>query len=386
MDESPRASSPAGRGDPLPATASLFEPLTLRSVTLRNRVVVSPMCQYSSHDGMASDWHLVHLGSRAVGGAGAVIVEATAVTPEGRISPQDMGLWKDEQVEPLRRVATFVAAQGAVPGIQIAHAGRKAGVAPPWLGGAAVPLDAGGWVPLGPGEEPFGPAYPRPRAMTPAEIEGVVEAFRSAARRAHRAGFKLLEIHAAHGYLLHEFLSPLVNRRADSYGGSFQNRARLAREVTRAVRQAWPGELPLSVRVSATDWAEGGWDVDECVRLAGLLRDDGADLIDCSSGGAVAHQKIDLRPGYQVPFAARIRREAGVRTAAVGLITEPAQAEAILRGGEADLIVLAREELRSPYWPLHAARALGVDVACTVRLVAVSGRSSLSASSSPSGT
>ena len=363
MDESPRASSPAGRGDPLPATASLFEPLTLRSVTLRNRVVVSPMCQYSSHDGMASDWHLVHLGSRAVGGAGAVIVEATAVTPEGRISPQDMGLWKDEQVEPLRRVATFVAAQGAVPGIQIAHAGRKAGVAPPWLGGAAVPLDAGGWVPLGPGEEPFGPAYPRPRAMTPAEIEGVVEAFRSAARRAHRAGFKLLEIHAAHGYLLHEFLSPLVNRRADSYGGSFQNRARLAREVTRAVRQAWPGELPLSVRVSATDWAEGGWDVDECVRLAGLLRDDGADVIDCSSGGAVAHQKIDLRPGYQVPFAARIRREAGVRTAAVGLITEPAQAEAILRGGEADLIVLAREELRSPYWPLHAARALGVDVA-----------------------
>jgi 2,4-dienoyl-CoA reductase-like NADH-dependent reductase (Old Yellow Enzyme family) len=363
MDDSGRAVPPtADRGDPLPATASLFDPLTLRSVTLRNRIAVSPMCQYSSQDGMANEWHLVHLGSRAVGGAGAVFVEATAVTPEGRISPGDMGLWSDAHGAPLARIAAFIEAQGAVPGIQIAHAGRKGSVAPPWEGGAAVPLAGGGWIPLGPSPERFGPAYHEPRAMTAADLERVVEAFRFAARRAHAAGFRLLEIHAAHGYLIHQFLSPLVNRRTDRYGGPFENRVRLALEVVRAVRSEWPSRLPLSVRVSATDWAEGGWDLDACVDLARRLRDEGADVIDCSSGGAVAHQKVDLRPGYQVPFAARIRREAGVRTAAVGLITGPEQAESIVRAGEADLVLLAREELRSPYWPLHAARSLGVDV------------------------
>ena len=346
----------------LPAAAGLFDPLTLHSVTLRNRIVLSPMAQYSAEDGIAGEWHFVHYGSRAVGGVGAIIVEVTAVRPEGRITSGGLGLWKDEQVAPLARITAFLAAQGAVPGVQIGHAGRKACIAQPWKGSAGVPLEAGGWTPLGPGDEPFGPTYNRPRAMTAAEIEAAVEAFRAAAVRARWAGFKLLEIHAAHGYLIHQFLSPLVNRRTDSYGGSFENRARLALEVARAVRGAWPAELPLWVRVSARDWAEGGWDVEECVRLARTLRDEGVDLIDSSSGGAVADQKIEYRPGYQVPFAARIRREAGVRTGAVGFITEPEQAQAILRAGEADVILLGREELRSPYWPLHAAQTLGVDV------------------------
>ena len=345
---------------PLAVSATLFEPLTLRSVALRNRIVLSPMAQYSAADGMANDWHLVHYASRAAGGLGAVVVEVTAVSPQGRIGPGDLGLWKDGQVAPLARLAALVAAQDAVPGIQIGHAGRKACTARPWEGGAAVPLDRGGWIPLGPGAEPFDPACHAPSALTQAEIEAMPGLFAAAAQRAHHAGFRLLELHAAHGYLIHQFLSPLVNRRTDGYGGLFENRARLALEVTRAVRAAWPAELPLWARLSATDWAEGGWDVDEAVRLAGLLRDAGVDLVDSSSGGAVAHQRVPAAPGFQVPFAERIRREAMVRTGAVGLITEPAQADAILRAGQADVVLLGRVMLRDPYWPLHAALALGV--------------------------
>jgi len=346
---------------PLQASASLFEPLTLRSVTLRNRVVLSPMAQYSAEDGMANDWHHVHYASRAVGGVGGVVVEVTSVRPEGRICPGELGLWKDEQVAPLARLASAIAEQGATPGIQIGHAGRKACTARPWEGGRAVPPESGGWTPLGPGDEAFGPGYHAPRAMTGTDLAAVVESFAAAARRAHRAGFRFLEVHAAHGYLLHQFMSPLVNRRTDAWGGPFENRTRLALEVTRAVRAAWPGDLPLWVRISAKDWAEGGWDVDEAVRLAALLRDAGVDLVDSSSAGAVAHQKVGLAPGYQVPFAERIRREVGVRTGAVGLITEPAQAEAIVRGGKADVVLLGRVMLRDPYWPLHAAVALGFE-------------------------
>jgi 2,4-dienoyl-CoA reductase-like NADH-dependent reductase (Old Yellow Enzyme family) len=346
----------------LPRSAALFEPLTLRSVTLRNRIALSPMCQYSASEGLAGEWHLAHAGSRAVGGAGALFLEATAVLPEGRISPFDLGLWKDEQIEPLARIAAFVAAQGAVPGLQIAHAGRKASTGRPWEGGGGLSAAAGGWTPVGPGTEPFGPGSPRPRALDTAELRRVVEAFAAAARRAQRAGFHLLEIHAAHGYLLHQFLSPLVNRRSDAYGGPFERRARLVLEVTRAVRGAWPAELPLWVRISSTDWAEGGWTLDEAALLAARLREEGVDLVDCSSGGAVAHQQVALGPGYQVPFAERIRREGGVRTGAVGLITEPAQADAILRAGQADVVLLGRAMLRDPYWPLHAAQALGAAV------------------------
>jgi 2,4-dienoyl-CoA reductase-like NADH-dependent reductase (Old Yellow Enzyme family) len=343
--------------------ATLFEPLVLGSVTLRNRIVVAPMCQYSAVDGFATDWHLVHLGSRAVGGAGAVLVEATAVTPEGRISPQDLGLWKDGHIPPLARVAAFLEEQGTVAGVQLAHAGRKAGTRRPWEGSGAVPPAEGGWTPVGPGDEPFSPAYAKPQAMTEVDLAAVVESFRTAARRARHAGFRLVEVHAAHGYLLHQFLSPLVNRRTDRYGGAFANRARLALEVVRAVRREWPAGLPVWVRLSATDWAEGGWDPEQTVRLAALLRDEGVDLIDVSSGGAVAHQRMEPRPGYQVPFAERVRREAGMRTGAVGLITEPEHADAILRAGQADVILLARVELREPYWPLHAAQRLGAEIA-----------------------
>jgi len=292
---------------------------------------------------------------------GAVVVEATAVRPEGRITPGDLGLWRDEQVAPLARVAAAIAAQGALPGIQLAHAGRKGGVAAPWEGGRAVPPAQGGWTPLGPGDEPFGPDHPAPRPMSPADLAAVVAAFVAAARRAQRAGFRFVEIHAAHGYLLHEFLSPLVNRRDDGYGGAFESRARLLLETVTAVRAAWPDELPLWVRISATDWAEGGWDLPEAVRLAARLRAAGVDLVDCSSGGAVAHQRVATGPGYQVPFAERIRREAGARTGAVGLITEPARADAVLREGRADVVLLGRVMLREPYWPLRAAIELGVE-------------------------
>jgi len=344
------------------ARAHLFAPYTVRGLTLRNRVMVSPMCQYSSTDGLATDWHLVHLGSRAVGGAGLVMVEATAVTPEGRISPHDMGLWNDEQIEPLARIARFVAGQGAAAAIQLAHAGRKASTYRPWEGGGPLRPDDGAWPTVAPSALPFGEGYPVPHGLTVDEIAGLVEAFAAAARRALRAGFTVVELHGAHGYLLHAFLSPLSNQRTDGYGGDFAGRTRFVREVTRRVRAVWPAHLPLFVRLSCTDWVAGGWSVDDSVALARLLAQDGADLIDCSSGGAAPHARIPTGPGYQVAFAERIRREAGIATAAVGLIVEPAQADAIVRGGQADLVGLARAELRDPNWPLHAAAALGHDL------------------------
>ena len=340
--------------------SQLFDPLPLRSVTLSNRIGVSPMCEYSSEDGFANEWHLVHLGSRAVGGAGLVLTEATAVEERGRITPADLGLWKDAHVEQLARIARFIADHGAVPGIQLAHAGRKASCARPWEGGLGLSPAEGGWEPLAPSALAFSSTSPVPRAMDEADLRAVQGAFVAAARRALGAGFRLLELHGAHGYLLHEFLSPLSNRRDDRYGGSFENRIRFVLETARAVRGVWPEQLPLAVRLSCTDWVEGGWTPEESIALAGRLRSEGVDLLDCSSGGMVPDAKIPVAPGYQVPFARRIRSEAGLATAAVGLITEPAQADSIVRSGEADLVFLARAMLRDPYWPLHAAAALGL--------------------------
>jgi 2,4-dienoyl-CoA reductase-like NADH-dependent reductase (Old Yellow Enzyme family) len=337
----------------------LFEPLTLRSVTLPNRVAVSPMCEYSAEDGFANDWHLVHLGSRSVGGAGLVVAEATGVEARGRITARDLGLWKDAHVEPLARIVRFIGAQGAVSGIQLAHAGRKASTAIPWEGGAGVPLDAGGWEPIAPSAIPFSERTLTPRAMSVAEVSEVVRAFAAAARRSVAAGFQLVELHFAHGYLVHEFLSPLSNRREDAYGGGFEQRIRLALEIARAVRAEWPERFPLLARLSCTDWVDGGWTLDESVELARRLASEGVDLVDCSSGGLVPYAKIDAVPGYQVPFARRVRSEAGLPTAAVGLINTPAQADAIVRGGDADLVMLARSMLRDPYWALHAAAELG---------------------------
>jgi 2,4-dienoyl-CoA reductase-like NADH-dependent reductase (Old Yellow Enzyme family) len=340
-------------------SAGLFDELKLRGVTLRNRIAVSPMCQYSSHDGLANDWHFVHLASRAVGGAGLVFTEATAVTAEGRISPQDMGLWNDAQVEPLARIVRFIDAQGCVAGLQLAHAGRKASTFRPWDGEGTVPESAGGWSGVvAPTAIRFKGDYPLPRALGEPEIAGVAEAFAAAARRALAAGYRVIEIHAAHGYLLHEFLSPLSNHRTDRYGGSFENRTRLVRAVVDAVRGAWPEGLPLFVRVSATDWTDGGWDVPQTVELARSLKERGVDLVDCSSGGNVAGVKIPLGPGYQTPFAERIRREADIATGTVGLITNAVQADHVIRSGQADLVLLARELLRDPYWPMRAAREL----------------------------
>ncbi|MGO9412533.1 MAG: NADH:flavin oxidoreductase/NADH oxidase [Spirochaetia bacterium] len=333
----------------------LFTPLTVRAVTLRNRICVSPMCQYSSQDGFATDWHLVHLGSRAVGGAALVFTEATAVTPLGRISAQDLGIWKDEHVPALERIARFVASQGAAPGMQLAHAGRKASVAAPWDGGAPVTESSGGWKPVGPSPVPFAQDHTVPEELSRQGVSQVVEDFTAAARRALAAGFQALEIHSAHGYLLHQFLSPLSNRRTDEYGGSLENRMRLTREVAAAVRKVWPERLPLFVRVSATDWVEGGWDIEQSVELARTLKAEGVDLIDCSSGGNVAKADIPLGPGYQTGFAERIRREAGILTGALGLITSAQQADHVLRTGQSDLIVMARQLLRDPYWPLRAA-------------------------------
>ena len=341
----------------------LFDPLTLRSLTLTNRIVVSPMCEYSSVDGFSNDWHFVHLGSRAVGGAALVLTEATAVTPDGRISPQDLGIWDDGHVAGLAHCVRFIHSQKTLAGIQLAHAGRKASTARPWEGGAAIAREQGGWEPVGPTSEPFFNTYATPRALTTAEITGIVAAFAGAARRALDAGFDVIELHAAHGYLIHEFLSPLVNTRTDAYGGSFDNRTRLCLEVVDAVRSVWPDRLPLFVRISSTDWKAGGWDLDQAVDLARRLKDHGADLVDCSSGGAVHDQQIAAGPGYQVPFAERIRRDAGVPTGAVGLITQAEQANAIIVNGQADIVLLARELLRDPYWPLHAAEALGHKVA-----------------------
>ena len=342
--------------------SALFQSLQIRETTLKNRVAVSPMCQYSSPDGRPTAWHLVHLGSRAVGGAALVFAEATAVTAEGRISPDDTGIWSDAQAEAWAPIARFVAEQDAVPGIQLAHAGRKASTDAPWRGGRPVGEDARGWRPAAPSPLAFAEGYPVPRELSADELPAVVGAFRDAARRAELAGFGVVEIHMAHGYLLHQFLSPLTNRRRDEYGGALENRMRLPLEVARAVRDAFPVERPVFARISATDWVEGGWDLNQSVVLAGALREAGVDLVDCSSGGLVPHAKVPLGPGYQVPFAEAIRARAGVMTGAVGLIREPAQAEAVVAGGKADLVLLAREMLRDPYWPLHAARALGVDL------------------------
>jgi 2,4-dienoyl-CoA reductase-like NADH-dependent reductase (Old Yellow Enzyme family) len=346
----------------MPSQPHLFTPLKLRDVEFRNRVFVSPMCQYSSDDGRPNDWHLVHLGSRAVGGAGLVIVEATAVTPEGRISPADLGIWSDAHGEAFSRLVRFIKAQGAAAGIQIAHAGRKASTAGPWEGGGHVNADHGGWTPVGPSPNPFGPDSQAPHELTSAEIEQLVERFGDAARRAHSAGFDVVEIHAAHGYLLHEFLSPLTNARADQFGGSFENRVRFPLAVVARVRAVWPSSQPLFVRISATDWVEGGWSLGDSVELARRLKATGVDLIDCSSAGAVASAKVPVGPGYQAPLAAAVRKEAGIATGAVGMVTSPEQAEQILATGQADAVLLARELLRNPYWPLVAARRLGASV------------------------
>jgi len=339
--------------------AHLFEPLALRSVTLSNRVAVSPMCEYSSDDGFANDWHLVHLGSRAVGGAGLVLTEATAVEARGRISARDLGLWKDAHVEFLSRIVRFLESNGAVPGIQLAHAGRKASTAVPWESAAGAAPAAGGWEPIAPSAIPFSERTLTPRAMTLDDVEEVVRAFAAASRRAVAAGFRVIELHFAHGYLVHEYLSPLSNLRQDAYGGGFEQRIRLALEIPRAVRAEWPDRLPLLARLSCTDWVEGGWTPEESVELARRLSAEGVDLVDCSSGGLVPYARIDAVPGYQVPFARRIRAEAGVPTGAVGLINTPAQAEGIVRDGDADLVMLARAMLRDPYWAIHAADELG---------------------------
>jgi len=317
------------------------------------------MCQYSSEDGFANEWHLVHLGSRAVGGAALVMMEASAVEARGRISPQDHGIWKDEHIPFLSRITSFIRQQGAAAGIQLAHAGRKASTRRPWDGAGAVAAEAGGWQPVAPSPVAFQPDYPFPVELTGEGIAGIGESFVAAARRALAAGFQVLELHFAHGYLIHEFLSPLSNHRTDEYGGSFENRVRFALRTARAVREVWPEHLPLFVRISASDWVEGGWDIDQSVELSRQLAGLGVDLIDCSSGGLAPQQKIQLGPGYQVPFAERIKREAGVRTGAVGLITTPKQADEIVSSGQADLVLMAREFLRDPYFPLHAAKALG---------------------------
>ena len=338
----------------------LFSPLTQRGVTFPNRIAVSPMCQYSCVDGSANDWHFVHLGSRAVGGAGLVIVEATAVTPEGRITAGDMGLWKDEQIAPLQRIVEFVHQNGARMGIQLAHAGRKASTALPWKGGKKVTPAEGGWTDvLAPSAIPFSKDYPQPVELDKAGIRRIVRAFVESAERALIAGFDLVEIHAAHGYLIHEFFSPLSNQRTDEYGGSFENRIRVLIEVVDAVRKVWPEDRPLWVRISATDWVEGGWDADQSAELAKVLKQHGIDLVDTSSGALVEYAKIPAGPGYQVEFAEKIRRESGIATGAVGMITDAVQAETIIRTGQADVVLLARELLRDPYWPLHAAEKLG---------------------------
>jgi 2,4-dienoyl-CoA reductase-like NADH-dependent reductase (Old Yellow Enzyme family) len=337
-------------------SAHLFAPIDFREVRLRNRIGVSPMCEYSSVDGFANDWHLVHLGSRAVGGAAMVMTEAAAVLPEGRITPVDLGVWTDNHIPMLARIFRFVEEQGVVPAMQLAHAGRKASTAAPWDGGGALQESEQGWRPIfGPSAIPFSTASPTPEPLDEAGIARVVQAFGEAAGRAREAGARILEIHSAHGYLLHEFLSPVSNTRNDCYGGSFENRTRIVREVVQTVRGAWPASLPLFVRISATDWVEGGWTIEDSVGLAKQLVRMGVDLIDCSSGGSVPNAKIPAGPGFQVPFAERIRREAGIATAAVGMITSPEQADHILRTGQADLVFLARELLRDPYWPLRAA-------------------------------
>ncbi len=344
--------------------ALLFDPISIRKLTIRNRIGVSPMCEYSSEDGFANDWHLVHLGSRAIGGAGLVMTEATAISPEGRISPGDLGIWKDEHIPFLKRITTFIKGHGAVAGMQLAHAGRKASHEVPWKGGAALPVnDPRAWITVSPSAIPFHPGDPVPKAMDGAAISKVINDFRQAAVRANAAGFQVLEIHAAHGYLLNEFLSPLSNQRNDQYGGNFENRCRLLLEVVDAIREVWDDDKPLFVRISAIEWIVGGWMIEDSIKLARILKQTGKiDLIDCSSGGNTAGAKVKVEPLYQVPFAEQIRKEAGIMTAAVGMINSATEAESILQQHRADMIFLARQFLRDPYFPLHAAKELGVNI------------------------
>jgi 2,4-dienoyl-CoA reductase-like NADH-dependent reductase (Old Yellow Enzyme family) len=342
--------------------SKLFSPLHLRSVGFKNRIFVSPMCQYSSAGGFPEDWHLVHLGSRAAGGAALVFTEATAVSPQGRISPQDLGIWSQDSISAFQRVTSFIKSRGAIPGIQLGHAGRKASTDVPWRARGPLTLEKGGWETVGPSPLPFDDRSPLPREMTGAEVEKTTADFVRAARLGLQAGFEVLELHMAHGYLFHQFLSPLTNRRKDGYGGSLENRLRFPLETCKAVREAWPDSLPLFVRLSCTDWVEQGWDLNQSIEFCRRLKTIGVDLIDCSSGGLVPDAQIPAGPGYQTPFAAAIRQQVGIATGAVGLITEPVQAEQIVSTGQADAVLLAREFLRDPYWPLHAARVLGVDV------------------------
>ena len=347
--------------------SKLFSPLIIKDIEFKNRIVISPMCQYSAVDGFANDWHLVHLGSRAVGGAGLVIQEATAISAEGRITPSDAGLYKDEHVEKWHSIVQFIHQQGAVAGIQLAHAGRKASCAEPWNGGHQLKAKAGGWKTVSPSAIAFNAEDDVPDALDGDGILKVIADFKAAAQRSLQVGYKVLEIHAAHGYLIHQFLSPLSNHRTDNYGGSFENRIRLLLEILKAVQTEWPQNLPLFVRISATDWVEGGWNINDAVKLSSILKTEGVDLIDCSSGGLVPYAKIPWRPGYQVTFAERIKKEAGILTSAVGLITEVAQAEHILKKGEADLILIARESLREPYFALKAAAVLGDEIVWPVQ-------------------
>jgi 2,4-dienoyl-CoA reductase-like NADH-dependent reductase (Old Yellow Enzyme family) len=342
--------------------SDLFNPLQIRNLWLPNRLAVSPMCQYSSEDGFANDWHFVHLGSRAVGGAGVVFTEAAAVEPAGRITPQDLGIWKEDHVANLRRIARFISAQGSIPAIQLAHAGRKASTSRPWEGSVEVPPDRGGWQTFAPSAVRFSPQYPMPAELSVERIHHLTQAFVDAAQRSFDAGFRIIEIHAAHGYLFHQFLSPLSNHRTDCYGGSFENRVRFLRDTVEAVRSKWPAWLPLFVRISCTDWVENAWDLEQSITLARILESLGVDLIDCSSGGSAPNAQIPAGPGFQTPFAERIRRETGIMTAAVGLIASAEQAAHIVRTGQADLVLLGRELLRDPYFPLRAGRELGVTV------------------------
>jgi 2,4-dienoyl-CoA reductase-like NADH-dependent reductase (Old Yellow Enzyme family) len=347
--------------------STLFSPLIIKDLKFRNRIAISSMCQYSSIDGYASDWHLVHLGSRAVGGAALIMQEATAVSAEGRISPGDLGIYLDDHVTNLKRITTFIHQQGGIAGIQLAHAGRKASCAVPWEGGKQIKNENGGWQTVGPSQIGFYHDDNPPQGLDSAGIKRVIDDFKAAAVRAMEAEYKVLEIHGAHGYLIHQFLSPLSNQRKDSYGGSFENRIRLLLEIVEAIQTVWPQNLPLFVRISATDWAEGGWDADEAVKLAAILKRKGVDLIDCSSGGLVPDVKIPLGPGYQVPFSERIKKETGIMTGAVGLITGEQQAEEILMKNQADLIFLARASLRDPYFALHAAHLLGDDISWPIQ-------------------
>ena len=339
--------------------AHLFDSLKLRDIVLPNRIGLPPMCQYSAHDGVAADWHFVHYGTRATGGAGLMIVEATAVTAEGRISPGDLGLWNDGQIEPLARIARFAGEHGTVAAVQLAHAGRKAGISLGWQEQRSLRADEGGWATVAPSALSFGPGYDVPQALDEAGIRAVIDQFAAAARRARDAGFPIVEIHAAHGYLLHQFLSPLSNQRTDEWGGSFENRTRLVREVARTVRAEWPERLPLLIRLSATDWVEGGWNIEETVALCRSLKELGIDLVDVSTAGLLPTAKIPVGPGFQTEFAERVRHEADLPVAAVGMLTSPAQADHIVRSGQADMVLLGRELLRNPYWPLAAARELG---------------------------